>query len=70
MKKEYIPVIDGISNLIRSHMEVMSGEYNEPKKSPDASDHYICTHEKAIKELKDIRERLEVLYSRKDYLEP
>lgn len=66
----YEEAVSITSRLIQFHMNSVSGEYHEPHKTPDESDHFIKTHEDAIKELRAIRERYENLYSKRDYLEP
>ncbi len=53
--------IDIISGLIVNSAGLLSQEQHQPRSNPDSSDEYMAEHTRYVKELRDIRERLENL---------
>jgi hypothetical protein len=67
---DYESAIAAVSRLIAAHNAMASRESHRPSRMPDAMDHYIATHEQAVKSLRSVRETIEDIQANKDYLEP
>lgn len=52
-------ILNEISALIIEHSGSLASEQYNPRHDPDSSDDYILKQKKWIKELRDIRERIE-----------
>jgi hypothetical protein len=55
--------IDILSWLILSNGHALGAEQHNPRADADASDEYMRDRARTMKELRDIRERLENLYT-------
>ncbi len=53
--------VDIISDLILSNGRELGSEQHNPRADADASDEYIANREQVVKNLREIRERLENL---------
>ena len=69
-REKYKEIVDALGELIRSHNASGACESNSPHQNPDESDHYIKTHREASARLRRIREEIEEIEAKKDYLEP
>lgn len=54
-------IVDLLSSLIIRHSGMLASEQHNPRPDADASDEYMKENARWIKELRDIRERLENL---------
>ena len=61
MREEAKRAVDILSGLILSNGRMLGSEQHNPRPNADASDDYMAERTRVMKELRDIRERLENL---------